>query len=540
MRRRREVLQQATQQAALLPADGADASPGWFDGVGQLQGPDATRPSDPTGVPGSERPQGLRMVPGVSRAAGPGGMEAGPDGGASGAAASPSGVDPQPPTAPYGARVLVQAATAAERLRFWTEQSSPEDEEDRDLLRQIRRRVFERTEGLPEREREVLARQIALEMAGKLSSRARQERIVGEVLSTLGGRLGPLEPLMRDATVSEVLVNAPDEVYAERRGRLERQDLRFRGDREVRALVEGIAAWAGRKFDWASPVLDCHLPDGSRLAAVRWPVALRGTAVSIRKFPLMPSWGDLTAMGALPRRDLAMSPSFLRSEPYPGDVDVGAFLAWALRRRVNLVVCGGTSSGKTTFLNAVMELVPSGSRMVIIEDSAELQPPGGAHVVRLEHRPPNLEGEGEVSLWALLVASLRLRPDIIVVGECRKNETAVMLEAMTTGHPGSMTTVHADSPLDALRRMVRMVRQDQPEVPSVELREYIASAVHLIVHFRRDESHQTGLRLVERVTAVEGIDASGQFVLADLYRWRDGHFRWTGRVPSWARQEGDA
>ncbi len=428
----------------------------------------------------------------------------------------------------------------ARRLGLWTEQSSAEDDEDRELLRQIRRRVFDRTEGLAEREREALAHQIALEMAGKLSARSRQERLVAEVLSTLGGRLGPLEPLVRDPGLSEILINAPDEVYVERRGRLERQDLRFRGDREVRALVEGIAAWAGRRFDWASPVLDCHLQDGSRLAAVRWPVALRGTAVSIRKFPLMPALADLVRMGALPARDRAMSPSFLSAEPFPRGADVADFLAWALRRRLNLVVCGGTSSGKTTFLNALLEMVTGDRRVVIIEDSAELQPPTGGHVVRLERRPPNLEGEGEVSLWALLVASLRLRPDIIVVGECRKNETAIMLEAMTTGHPGSMTTVHADSPLDALRRMVRMVRQDQPEMPGPELREYIASAVRVIVHFRRDEGSSAGLRLVERVTAVEGVDGGGQFALSDHYRWQDGRFCWTGVVPAWAEQRGVA
>jgi pilus assembly protein CpaF len=433
--------------------------------------------------------------------------------------------------------VPAPAASPARRLGFWAEESSPEDEEDRELLRQIRRRVFDRTEGLPEREREALARQIALEMAGTLAARNRQERLVAEVLSTLGGRLGPLEPLLHDADLSEILINAPDEVYVERRGRLERQDLRFRGDREVRALVEGIAAWSGRRFDWSSPVLDCHLQDGSRLAAVRWPVALRGTAVSIRKFPMMPALADLVAMGALPPRERPMSPSFLRAEPFPQDADVADFLAWALRRRLNLVVCGGTSSGKTTFLNALLELVAADRRVVIIEDSAELQPPAGTHVVRLERRPPNLEGEGEVSLWALLVASLRLRPDIIVVGECRRNETAVMLEAMTTGHPGSMTTVHADSPLDALRRMVRMVRQEQPEMPGAELREYIASAVQLIVHFRRDESHAAGLRLVERLTAVEGVDGAGQFVCSDLYRWQDGRFRWTGHIPAWAAEQ---
>jgi pilus assembly protein CpaF len=454
--------------------------------------------------------------------------------GESRAAVVPDPAGPQAPAAATtgsGTRVTV---SAKDRLRLWTEQSSPEDDEDRDLIRQIRRRVFEETEGMPEREREARARQIGLEMAAKLSSKARQDRVVADVLSTLGGRLGPLDPLMRDPTVSEVLVNAPDEVWVERRGRLERQKLRFRGDREVRTLVEGIAAWAGRKFDWASPVLDCHLADGSRLAAVRYPVAPRGTAVSIRKFPVMPTLEDLRAMGTLPSRDRVMSPSFLRQEAFPTDVDVADFLAWAFRKRVNMVFSGGTSSGKTTTANAAMELIDRGLRVIVIEDSLEMQPPPDLHVVRLERRPPNLEGQGEISLWALLVASLRLRPDVIVVGECRKNETAVMLEAMTTGHPGSMTTVHADSPLDALRRMVRMVRQDMPDTPTAELREYIASAVQLVVQMCRDASSPAGLRMVERVAAVEGVDESGQFIVHDLYRWQGGRLLPTGHVPAWA------
>jgi pilus assembly protein CpaF len=538
MRRRREQLDQV------------------FDGapIGGALGPGApsclSDPSNPSG--GASEAELDSSRPPASPAAGQGDRAPAPrpepatpqpDGGVS-SVPMREGAVPTPAGGSEDARALRlhglvgRPEEAAKRLRFWTEESSPEDEEDRGLLRQIRRRLFDQTEGLPDREREALARQIAWEMAGTISSRGRQERLVAEALSSLGGRLGPLEPLVRDTTVAEILINAPDEVYVERHGRLERQDLRFRGDREVRALVEGIAAWAGRKFDWASPVLDCHLQDGSRLAAVRWPVALRGTAVAIRKFPMLPTWSDLIAMGALPTRDSAALPGFLRTTPYPRDVDVADFLAWAVRRRLNMVVCGGTSSGKTTFLNALMDLVSPNHRVVIIEDSAELQPPSHTHVVRLERRPPNLEGEGEVSLWALLIASLRLRPDIIVVGECRKNETGIMLEAMTTGHPGSMTTVHADSPVDALRRMVRMVRQDQPDIPSVELREYIASAVQLIVQFRRDESHAAGLRTVERVAAVDGVDPHGQFIVRDLYRWQGGRFAWTEAVPGWAEPQG--
>lgn len=426
--------------------------------------------------------------------------------------------------------------TAAQRLRFWTEEASEEDEEDRRLIAQIRKHVFDETQELPEKEREERARAVAREMVAPIKSRVRQDRIVQDVLTTLSGKMGPIETLMQDPAVSEILINAPGEVYVEREGRLELvQQVRFRGDREVRNLVEGSAAFAGRKFDYASPILDCHLRDGSRLAAVRHPVARRGTCVSIRRFASMPSLDGMLAQGAIPPRDRRMSPSFLTRVAWPGDVDVFDFLRWVFERRLHIVVSGSTSSGKTTTLNAFMELIRPGLRVVIIEDSAELQPPPELHVVRLERRPPNVEGKGEITLRDLLVASLRLRPDVIVVGECRRDETAIMLEAMTTGHDGSMTTVHADSPLDALRRMVRMIRGSFPDTPSSELREYIASAIKIVVHMRRDESPRSaGLRLIERVSAVEGVDAGGQFVVQDLFRWQDGCLRYTGYVPQWA------
>ena len=439
-------------------------------------------------------------------------------------------------TAPRPAGSASQAA--AQRLRFWSEEASEEDEEDRRLISQIRKRVFDETEELLEQGREERARAVARELVAPVRSRARQDRIVADVLSTLSGRMGPIEALMQDDQVAEILINAPGEVYAERAGRMELvRSVRFRGDREVRTLVEGSAAFAGRKFDHASPILDCHLRDGSRLAAVRWPVALRGTCVSIRRFATMPSLGRMRQQGAIPPRSKQMNPSFLRRVAFPGDVDVFEFLQWAFELRLHLVVSGSTSSGKTTTLNAFMELIKAGLRVVIIEDSAELQPPAHLHVVRLERRPANVEGRGEITLRELLIASLRLRPDIIVVGECRRDETAVMLEAMSTGHDGSMTTVHADSPLDALRRMVRMIRGSFPDTPTHELREYIASAIKVIVHMRRDEAPASGgLRLIERVSAVEGIDEAGQFIINDLYRWQAGHLRCTGYLPVWARE----
>ncbi len=458
-------------------------------------------------------------------------------------AAGAGAAQPAPPAAPaVWADRAGPTPTAAERLRFWSEETSEEDDEDRRLIALIRRRVFDETQDLGEQEREERARAVAREMVAPVKSRARQDRIVEDVLTTLSGKMGPVEALMQDPAVSEILINAPDEVYVERGGRLQLlPHVRFRGDREVRNLVEGSAAFAGRKFDYASPVLDCHLPKGDRLAAVRYPVARRGTCVSIRRFATMPSLGGMLQQGAIPPRDRRMNPSFLTRVPWPGDVDVFDFLRWVFDRRLHIVVSGSTSSGKTTTLNAFMELIGPGLRVVIIEDSAELQPPPELHVVRLERRPPNVEGRGEITLKDLLVASLRLRPDVIVVGECRRDETAIMLEAMSTGHDGSMTTVHADSPLDALRRMVRMVRGTFPDTPTSELREYIASAIKIIVHMRRDESPGAGgLRMIERVSAVEGVDADGQFLVGDLYRWQDGYLRHTGHVPGWAAQGGGA
>jgi pilus assembly protein CpaF len=426
---------------------------------------------------------------------------------------------------------------AAERLRFWTEEADAADEAELELVRRLRRRVLDATVDLPSAAREERARQLARELVASLPEARRRPELVAEVLSTLFGRLGPIDHLLRDPGVSEILVNAPDEVWVERAGRLERTAVRFRADREVRALVEGVAASVGRKFDYATPILDCHLADGSRLAAVRWPVALRGTCVAIRKFTTMPTLEEMRRRGAFPDRAREMHPSFLRRRPFPRDVDVYDFLRWVFQERLHVVVSGSTSSGKTTALNAFMELIQPGLRVVVIEDAAELQPPPELHVVRLERRPPNVEGQGEIPLAALLVAALRLRPDVIVVGECRRHETAVMLEAMSTGHDGSMTTIHADSPLDALRRMVRMIRTDFPDTPTRELRQYIASAVRVVVHMRRDESPDAeGLRVVERVSAVEGVDARGEFVVSDLYRWQGGHFLPTGHVPTWARE----
>lgn len=459
---------------------------------------------------------------------------------------SPSTVDATAPGGP---------PTIAERLRFWSEWAeSPEDEEDRALASDIRKRIFDSLPNIdpaalsPEQmdERYQSAMPIAREMAAtKLRERARQERVVLEVMSTLDGRVGLLQPLLDRPDVAEVLVNAPNEVYIEVGGRLERADIRFRGDKEVRRLVESLATQLGEKFDYANPILKTYMRNGARLTAVRWTpsqtVALRGTAVSIRKFESMPGFEDMCRQGAIPDPNRQMRLSFNRPKDFPVGVGAREFLEWMIRTRLHFVVSGSTSAGKTTFANALMELFARCLRVVIIEDNAELLPPPDLHVVRLQARRGNIQDIGQITLADLLDVTLRLRPDIIVVGECRRRETAVMIEAMHSGHHGSTTTVHANSPFDALDRMVRMLRPDFPNTPTSEIRRYLTRAVRIIVQMSRDESGSYGgLRAIERIAAVEfDLDSKGGFLVHDLYRWTpEGYFRPTGYVPRWARPEG--
>jgi len=472
-------------------------------------------------------------------------------------AASPARPDGEAPASPWPAYHLPKPGAAGgpgavparpsalARLRLWTETVSPEDDQDRELIAQIRRRVFDMIQeaqesGRPESEwrpaAETRARAIAEEMARTLNDPRRQERVAADALSTLFGRMGPLEELMRDPTVSEILVNAPDEVFVEQEGQLRIAPVRFRADRDVRTLIEGIAAREGQRFDNASPILDCPLPDGSRLAAVRWPIAKRGTAVSIRKFTTMPSLADMIRTGAIPSIHGAERPSFTRPRVFPVGADTPEFLRWVFRERLHMVVVGSTSAGKTSLVNALMEYIDRNLRVIVIEDTLELQPPADLHVLRLERRPPNVQGQGEVPLEALLKAALRLRPDIIVVGECRKQETAVMLEAMSTGHDGSLTTVHADSPREGLRRLARLIREVKPMMPREEIYEDLAATIKVVVQMRRDLSPSArGRRLIERIAAIEGVEG-GDFAVRDLYHWTPEGFRPTGCVPRWAER----
>jgi len=334
-----------------------------------------------------------------------------------------------------------------------------------------------------------------LENEQALPPRLDRERLVGEVLDEAVG-LGPLEPLLRDDTITEIMVNAPDEIYVERDGRLERADAAFTGEDAVRATIDRIVTPVGRRVDEGSPMVDARLPDGSRVNAVIAPLALRGPSITIRRFNhRLYGPQDLVAIGSL-------------SQPM---LD---FLAVCVRSRRNVVVCGGTGSGKTTLLNLLSNLIPPGERVVTIEDAAELRL-AHAHRVSLEARPANAEGRGQVTIRDLVRNALRMRPDRIVVGECRGGEAIDMLQAMNTGHDGSLTTVHANSPRDVVSRLETMVLMADVEMPVLAIREQIAAAIDIVVHQARMAD---GRRRVVEIVEFTGLE--GQRVLMQpLFRF---------------------
>ncbi|MCU0725515.1 MAG: CpaF family protein, partial [Planctomycetes bacterium] len=280
--------------------------------------------------------------------------------------------------------------------------------------------------------------------------------------------LGPLAPLMTDPAVTDILVNGPSDVFVERFGRLQRVGVRFRDREHIVRLIERMAARVGRRIDISSPMLDARLPDGSRLNATIPPVSLDGPTISIRRFGAVRlKADDLLRLGAF-------SP------------DMRAFMALIVRERANILISGGTGTGKSTLLGAIAEAIPDSERIVTIEDTAELILDQG-HVVRLETRPPNIEGRGTISARDLVVNSLRMRPDRIIVGEVRGGEALDMLQALNTGHDGGMCTVHANSPRDALARLETMVLMAGIELPSRAIREQMVSALQFVVHMRRFE-----------------------------------------------------
>jgi len=343
-----------------------------------------------------------------------------------------------------------------------------------------------------------------------------RERLADELTQeTLG--LGPLAPLLADPAVSDILVNGFDQVYVERFGRLIKTEVRFRDDEHVQRVIERIAARVGRRIDQASPMVDVRLPDGSRVNATIPPVSLDGPTISIRRFGRQRlRREDLVRLGMLTREMLT-------------------FLEHVVVARKNVLISGGTGAGKSTLLGALAEAIPEHERVVTIEDTAELIL-DQEHVVRMETRPPNVEGRGVITARDLVINSLRMRPDRIIVGECRGAEALDMLQAMNTGHDGGLTTVHANSPRDALNRLETMVLMAGLELPSRAIRDQIVSALHIVVSVRR---YDDGVRRVDTISEITGME-SGTPLLQDVFRFQQtgrsgrkviGNFAPTGIVP---------
>ena len=329
--------------------------------------------------------------------------------------------------------------------------------------------------------------------------------------------MGPLAPLLADPAVSDILVNAPDKVYVERFGRLERTNIRFRDAEHIVRVIERIAARVGRRIDTSSPMADLRLPDGSRVNATLPPATIDGPTLSIRRFGRRRlRRDDILSMGTL-------SPELLE------------FLVIAVRSRRNILVSGGTGAGKSTLLGVLAEAIPETERIVTIEDTAELSL-DQEHVVRMETRPVNIEGRGRITARDLLVNALRMRPDRIIVGEVRGAEALDMLQALNTGHDGGIGTIHANSPRDALARLETMVLMAGVDLPSRAVREQIVSAIHLLVHVRRYDDGVRRVESVAEITGLEGQTPQLQEIFGFRRRGRQGrrvlgHFTATGVIP---------
>jgi pilus assembly protein CpaF len=311
-----------------------------------------------------------------------------------------------------------------------------------------------------------------------------REALVGQVLDEIFG-LGPLEPLMQDPEISDILVNTFKNIFIERHGRLEKTDVRFQDDRHLLQVIDRIVSAVGRRIDDSSPMVDARLPDGSRVNAIIKPLALDGPHLSIRKF----------------KRDALSAQDLIRYEALTEPmVDL---LQGIIRARLNVLISGGTGAGKTTLLNVLSSFIPPTERIVTIEDSAELQL-RQPHVVRLETRPANIEGSGEVSQRLLLVNALRMRPDRIIMGECRSSEAVDMLQAMNTGHDGSLTTIHANTPRDALSRLETMIAMASLDLPEKAMRQQIASAINVVIQLSRLGDGSRKILQISEIVGMEG------------------------------------
>ena len=417
-------------------------------------------------------------------------------------AASVAAAFPQPP--PTTAKEL---AASARNVPTPTASSNPQPERSpyfQKMKVRIHQQLVERLDvqnlkTLPpevvRREVRVLIRDLCQEEKGLLSN-SDQEKLMDEVMDETFG-LGPLETLLKDPTISDILVNRFDSIYVERKGRLELSDVTFRDNSHLRQIIDRIVALVGRRVDETSPMVDARLMDGSRVNAIIPPLALDGPAMSIRRFgskPMMPE--DLIRAGAFP----------------PAILD---FLAAAVQARCNVLISGGTGSGKTTLLNCLSRYISAEERVITIEDAAELQLQQD-HIVRLETRPANIEGKGAINCRDLVKNALRMRPERIIIGECRGAEALDMLQAMNTGHAGSMTTLHANTPRDAQARLETMVMMAGMELPIKAMRQQISSAVDMIVQANR---LQGGPRKVTSISEVMGMEGD-VIIMQEIFRFK--------------------
>ena len=413
------------------------------------------------------------------------------------AAVPPTGEAPQSPApTPGGSPTTPPPAAPASRFAG----AMPARESFREAKFRVQNRLINELDPKLDLTNQVEVRRQIEELFGKIAdeeglalTRAERVRMLEQITDEILG-LGPLEPLLRDETLTEVMVNGPQQVYIERDGKLELTNVTFQNDEHVMKIIQRIIAPIGRRVDESSPMVDARLADGSRVNAIIPPLSLVGPVITIRKFSATPfTVDDLIRFGT-------------------ATPEMFEFLEACVKARLNIFVSGGTGSGKTTMLNILSSFIPDDERIVTVEDAAELQL-RQEHVITLEARPSNIEGKGAIPIRELVRNSLRMRPDRIVVGECRSGEALDMLQAMNTGHDGSMSTGHANTPRDMLSRLETMVLMSGMDLPLKAIREQIASAVDLIVHQNRLKD---GQRKITNITEVQGMEGD-VIVMQDVF-----------------------
>ncbi|KAF5035936.1 Type II/IV secretion system protein [anaerobic digester metagenome] len=394
---------------------------------------------------------------------------------------------------------------------------SPEQSQDFDSIAvEVLNTLIDNLQVMPEKDDEEARKQISkmiheeiknslLKNKKNLSSPDKQalhDQIMDEIFG-----YGPITKLLDDPTITEVMVNGPYQVYVEKSGKIHPVDVKFRDDRHVFHTIDKIIAPLGRRVDESSPMVDGRLPDGSRVNVIIPPLAITGPTITIRKFAASPyTLDDLITFGTV-------------------SLEMASFFRSSVRGRMNIIVSGGTGSGKTTLLNVLSSFIPHDERIVTIEDAAELQLQQD-HVISLESRPANIEGKGKITIRDLVVNTLRMRPDRIIVGEVRSAETLDMLQAMNTGHDGSITTIHANTPRDSLARMETMIHMSGVELPSRAIREQIASAINLIIQVSR---FPDGSRKISKVSEITGMEGE-TITMQDIFIYQQDGYDLKGRV----------